>query len=217
MSVHNVIRCSDYEYLILYKSFELASSNISCPNNTKLFENPSLIVYNWTEALNLCFDNNKTYSVISHLLALNPTDKNQIKKQVKLLSGTINVANHTYPFEAKWPKQKSPIIIDQGSHKWSSDGLYIFYMTFTNLSIICRMKMNLSDSVKSGKCVEGYGTQRTICYHELLLKPSIKNVNWTLLSDFIDDKTYYPNNWNSKDGYYLDLRLLNIQTTSVSC
>ena len=55
----NIIRCSDYEYLIITDWSKLISSKISCPNQINIFEIETLRIYNYSDMTIECDAENK--------------------------------------------------------------------------------------------------------------------------------------------------------------
>lgn len=216
--VFNVIKCSDFEYLIIEDWFKLVSSNISCPNQAELFINQSPDIYAW-EFLVQCFKNKQIIGVSSFLSVVHPPNEKQNKQliidRLESLSNAINTANDPYP-KAQLIKEKPLVQIYHDEQIWSSNGTNIFYTKFQELPIICGTQTNITRQMIDEHCTDKHVYHRTVCYYEPLLKSSTKDVNWTLLNEFLISRTYSPSKWTDKGGYYLDLRLLKLATTLVS-
>ena len=215
---YNVIKCSDFEYLIIRDWFKLVSSNISCPNQAEIFINQSPDIYAW-EFLVACSTKKKIIEVSSLLSVLQPPDEKQNKQviidRLESLSNTINTANDPYP-KAQLIKEKPLVQMNHGTEYWSPTGTNIFYTKFNQLPIICRTQTNLTEQMVLERCSNEHGTHWTVCYYEPLLNSVTKDVNWTLLNEFLISKLYSPSIWADKGGYYLDLRLLKLTTPLVS-
>jgi hypothetical protein len=214
---YSVIKCSENEYLVIYSRPELYSMNISCPNQIDLFENQSLNFFDWRNFQVKCHSEQKqfhVYSTIDDPPSINKNTK-KIKDMPSLLTGTINATNYNGILQAKI--KKNQISIDHGWLDWSSDGFYDSYVTFSNHPIICRIHLNLAERVENGKCTDKLGTRAITCYYEPKSDAPLKMVDWQEIDNFIYNESYSPSNWTAKGGYYLDVRLLKTNSTSVSC
>ena len=100
---NNVIKCSDYEYLIITNWFKLISSKISCPNQDTLFENGTLHIYNYSHMTVQCDAKNKINVARIYVSNLSPTKNPKIKLSKKTYRNCplpCSVDSHNYSFQA---------------------------------------------------------------------------------------------------------------------
>ena len=215
---NSIIRCSDYEYLIITNWSKLISSKISCPNQTHIFEIETVRIYNYTEIRVECDAKNKRSFAKFYVSNLQKKGKKPKLSKTKLseLSSSISIDNRNYSFEAIMMDEKDRALVHNISIDWSSNMTYSVSTIFTHQPIICDIKLHLIDTVKNEECTNEIGWRFMICYHDPLSKLPVRNVDWTQMSDFVKNEIYSPPNWKDQGGFYLDVRLLKTTTTSVS-
>ncbi|CAF1118144.1 unnamed protein product [Adineta steineri] len=84
---------------------------------------------------------------------------------------------------------------------------------------MCRIEMNISETVNNSKCVTGSAGKASIhCYYDpqSTSKLLLTHVNWTQLDSFRADEFYYVSNWTAQGGYYINLRSLKTTSTSTT-
>ncbi len=214
----NIIRCSDYEYLIITDWSKLISSKISCPNQINIFEIETLRIYNYSDMTIECDAENKRNIGRFFVSKLEKKGKKPKLSKTNLpeLSSTISIDNLNYSFQATMINDKDKALVHNVSINWTSDMIHVLFSTFINQPLICRVVFYLNKTVKNEECTDEIGSRFMICYYEPLSKLPVQYVDWTQLSDFLNNEIYSPPNWKDKGGYYLDVRLLKTTTTLVS-
>ncbi len=216
---NNIIKCSDYEYLIITDWSKFISSNISCPNQDKLFQKP-ISIYNYTRSTYICDTKTKTFLIkfYASILSQEEHEKKHLSKtDLSRLSSTINIDDRSYLFKLTKLEDSYEALVVNVSLSWSFNNTYVLYATFTEQLTICRIELYLTETVENEKCTDESGRRFMLCYYDPLSKLIVQNVDWTQIKKFVNDTTYTPPNWTEKGGYYLDIRLLKTTTTSVSC
>ena len=219
---NDIIRCSEDEYVVIRNWTKFESSNISCPNQNKLFESspPPMFSYigiNW-----ICVEAKKKI-VLTFYTRIRYLKENKMQTfpndTLKQMSFTVNIGNQSYAYEAKMmPDNNSVALINNFELAWSHNNTFVLYITFTNQPTICRVKLNLSVMVNITHCTNIRGSYSVLCYNYPRATSLIQqNVDWTLLDALWRGATYTSSNWiNLYGGYHVDLRLLNTTDISVS-
>ncbi|CAF2641103.1 unnamed protein product [Rotaria sp. Silwood2] len=177
-----------------------------------------------------CFDNNMTlnpslklnYTMMKKGKIKNPCEPGLIKKTSLVdLIGTINNTDHQYSFNAKCID--SQIFINLGSLNFSSTSNEIrtIYIIFNKQPVICRFIFNQSELVRNKTCMKNATlTVAKFCYYDPLLDTLSHAVDWNLLEIFFANPSYAPSDWQTKNGYYYNDKLLTtittISTTTIS-
>ncbi len=221
MTRNDIIRCSQYEYIVISDWFKFKSLNISCPNQATFFENPSIPIYNYSLFYAYCNDVSKNFNVKFYAWNLELANGKLPKfkdKTLKLLSSTINVENHNYLCEAvKMEENASVALVNDFVLNWSDNNTFILYLTFNQQPTVCRISLTLNQKVNVTQCTDELAQRSIICYNDPLSKSPMTNVNWTSVQSFLNNPAYYPPDWRDKGGYYIDLRSVKTTITSVSC
>ncbi|CAF1402743.1 unnamed protein product [Adineta steineri] len=216
---NSFLRCSSYEYIVIKDWLKLLSSNVSCNNQTNRFPNNTVLkVYKSLTSL-VCDDLTKQTRISSNITPLLPpsTKNKSTSEDIQQFRGTVNVDKDTYSFEPSLESTSSNVTIHYKNLHWSSNFSYTLYLTFDKQPIMCRIELNISDTVNNGKCVnDGAGKALIHCYYDpqSTSKLLLTQVNWTQLDSFRADEFYYASNWTVQGGYYINL--LSLKTTSTS-
>ncbi|CAF1239208.1 unnamed protein product [Adineta steineri] len=216
---NSFLRCSSYEYIVIKDWLKLLSSNVSCNNQTNRFPNNTVLqVYKSVTSL-VCDDLTKQTRISSNITPLLPpsTKNKSTSEDIQQFRGTVNVDKDTYSFEPSLESTSSNVTIHYKNLHWSSNFSYTLYLTFDKQPIMCRIELNISDTVNNGKCVnDGAGKALIHCYYDpqSTSKLLLTQVNWTQLDSFRADEFYYASNWTVQGGYYINL--LSLKTTSTS-
>lgn len=214
-----VIKCSDYEYLVIDDWYQFVFSNISCPNQTAFFDK-STVMYNYTEDGYACDATKKTIVVkfYGSILSEKKNERANLSvEQLPQLFSVIRMGNHNYSFEPSMMENRDKASMYNISLNWSDDMMYYLYITFTAHPTLCRVVFNYSKAVKNNNCTGASGTKYIRCYSEPFSKIRPQSVNWTKILNLVNNKPKSAANSKENGGYYVDLRLFETTTTSVSC
>ncbi|CAF1255454.1 unnamed protein product [Rotaria sordida] len=219
----NVIKCSTHEYLIFTNWHSVSKWNISCPNQTELFEtNPPHLIEE-TQVYVACFESDM---ILNPYLMLNYTKmkKGMIKNPCESsilsshslpdLTGIVNNTYHQYSFKAKCVDSQIFINLSSISFSSTSNEIHTMYTKFNTQPVICRFMFNQSELVRNKTCmVNATLTVRKLCYYDPQLKTISKEVDWNLLDNFFTNPSYAPSHWQTKNGYYYNDKLLTTTIT----
>lgn len=216
ISDNNIVKCSDHEYLIINNWSDFAPSLTSCPNQPEFF-NRSTVIYNYGGDSYKC-DANTNIFLVEIYASIFSFKKEKIKMSDTdrdRLSSTMYFNNRHYPFKATSIKNGYMALVNQISVNCSSKMLYNFYITFTEHSTICRIKLTCTKKNKS--CKESTVSKNIICYSEPFSKIPLENIDWEQLDTYVTNDIYGTPGWEQYGGYLLDLYSFTTTSTLVSC
>ncbi|CAF3597859.1 unnamed protein product [Rotaria sordida] len=219
----NVIKCSTHEYLIFTNWHSVSKWNISCPNQTELFEtNPPHLIEE-TQVYVACFESDMilnpylmlNYTKMKKGIIKNPCESSILSSHsLPDLTGIVNNTYHQYSFKAKCVDSQIFINLSSISFSSTSNEIHTMYTKFNTQPVICRFMFNQSELVRNKTCMMNATlTVRKLCYYDPQLKTISKEVDWNLLDNFFTNPSYAPSHWQTKNGYYYNDKLLTTTIT----
>ena len=212
-----IIRCSEYEYLILRQLYRFPHTNISCPNQGNLFEDNYRIygIWNYTHT---CSETEKILYV--RLYTINARRDTQAEQKLNdgiLEDLSVNVLfdNINYSSNAKEIQHTNKILLFDIPRPFQSSLTFYNYITFPRLNIICRSIYYFGLVIHGQNCTGKQGNVNTICYHDPLL-PSLlsQDFNWTVIENILNGPNGISGQLSQTAGYLFDTR--QTMTTTIA-